>query len=441
MFRERVFPCSSKDETSHALEAFIGPAPKFLIGAQASTLPRSGKHVVISRFPTQWLQRELAGAGYSYMYDFCVLLRRGEPRWLLPLADSGIMLSGLQIYKPFALRGRLLKTLLAGTIVLGWRGWNRPKVLLASLAPLPLQVMVTEVTGEERPAFALWLGNRESFRTLTVQVMRPNGEVLGYIKLPLTGAAAERVRHEAKLLTRLWDKFPCLRPHIPQVLHSSQWNGGFMLFQSSGPRARGPSAFGRLHTRFLQQLWKAEPVRTAGHRLVEEVAAGWQRVQPQLATEWRDLGEASLQEASRRLEGATVSCGVMHGDFAPWNTRQENGRLFVFDWESAKEQTPKLWDVFHFDEKVTSLLDKKPVRYAEFGLTCPADDASFLLYSLRAVCKALEDGGSLLEPKLNYHKEQILRGLQGSPKKWSGYHRGAKTVGSGINEHFKEGVL
>src|SRR2546429_5164298 len=99
MFRERVFPCSSKDETSHALEAFIGPAPKFLIGAQASTLPRSGKHVVISRFPTQWLQRELAGAGYSYMYDFCGLLRRRGPRWLLPFAVSARIQIRLHVYK------------------------------------------------------------------------------------------------------------------------------------------------------------------------------------------------------------------------------------------------------------------------------------------------------------------------------------------------------
>src|SRR5207247_3471671 len=110
MLRELV--CSSKNETSRALAAFIGPAPKFLVGA-GCTLPSSGKHVVISHFSTQLLQRELARAGYSHIYDFCVLLRRREPRWLLPLADSGIMLSGLQIYKPFALRARLLKTLLA----------------------------------------------------------------------------------------------------------------------------------------------------------------------------------------------------------------------------------------------------------------------------------------------------------------------------------------
>jgi len=66
------------------------------------------------------------------------------------------------------------------------------------------------------------------------------------------------------------------------------------------------------------------------------------------------------------------------------------------------------------------------------GLTCPADDASILLYSLRSVAKALEDGGSLLEPKLNYHKEQILRCLQGSAKKWSGPRRGAKTGGVSV---------
>ena len=36
-----------------------------------------------------------------------------------------------------------------------------------------------------------------------------------------------------------------------------KWNGGFVLFQSSGPRKRGPNGFGRMHTQFLENLWQA----------------------------------------------------------------------------------------------------------------------------------------------------------------------------------------
>jgi len=402
----------NEDDVLQAIEAFIGPATQRSILRPESVLPLDGDTVLISFSPSGRLQRELVRAGYTHRCEFSVLPNCEEPRWLLPIADTPTMLSGLQMYTPFAVRARLLKALLEGMILLGWRGWKHARVLLARSSPLPLQVMVTDITGEERPAFALSLGKRERFRALTAQVTRPSGEVLGYIKLPLTEAATERLRHEANMLTGLWDKSPRLRPHIPRVLYSGEWSGTFILFQSSGPRTRGPNEFGTIHIQFLEQLWQAQTVDKGGHALVGEVAARWQQVEPQLGTEWHHLGQAALREAERQLEGTTVSCGVMHGDFAPWNTRQENGSLFAFDWESARWAAPKLWDVFHFNDQVTILLHEKPMCYAEFGLTSPADDALLLLYRLHRVCEALEHGGSYLAPKINHQKRQIFRCLQ-----------------------------
>lgn len=405
---DRDFARSRKNnEVFEAICAFIGAPPEVLAEIPAKfSAPR--KKCVLSRSPSRSLRRQLAGSGYSHMSEFCVLSRGGgEVAWLLPVTDSQTMRSGLQMYQPFALRGRFLKTMLAGAIRFGWKGRFASTVLLASVQLLPLQILITEITGEEHPVFALWLGNREHFRTMTVEVMRPGGEVLGFVKLPLTNAATVRVRQEAKFLEWLWDRSPSVRPHIPRVLHSGEWDGGFMLFQSSGPRATGPTAFCSMHRQFLRQLWNTEPVSRAGSSLITEAAADWQKSLPQLPSEWCDLGQASLQQASRCLERRTVLCGVMHGDFAPWNTRQENGRLFVFDWESAENGRPTLWDVFHFNEKITSLLHGAPVQDEEISLRGATVDALFLLYSLRRVSKALEDGGSLLQPKLDWHKQQI----------------------------------
>jgi hypothetical protein len=167
-----------------------------------------------------------------------------------------------------------------------------------------------------------------------------------------------------------------------------------------------------MHTLFLEELWQAQPVFKPGPVLVEKVAARWRQIEPQLETEWRHLGQAALRDARLQLEGTTVPCGVMHGDFAPWNTRQHDGSLFAFDWESARWDVPKLWDVFHFKEQATFLLHKKEVDYTEFDLKSTADSASLLLYRLHAVCEALEQGGPYVTAKINQQKDQIVHYLQ-----------------------------
>ena len=110
-----------------------------------------------------------------------------------------------------------------------------------------------EVTGECQRSLPCRWAPRDRFRKLTIQVMRPEGEILGYIKLPLTEAATERVRHEAEMLGRLWN-FPALRCHIPEVLYAGDWENGYILFQSRGPSYPGPIQFNNLHEDFLQIL-------------------------------------------------------------------------------------------------------------------------------------------------------------------------------------------
>ena len=296
---------------------------------------------------------------------------------------------GIEIYTPYASRARILKGLLVRAVKAGWQGLARSRVLIAAREPLALENLVREVPGDASPVFALSLGTPGRYRKLTVQVMGSDGEILGYIKLPLTEAATERLRHEAEVLSRLGN-FATLRPHVPKLLHAGEWADGYILFQSRGPSCPGPAQFGAPHEKFLRTLWSVQQTESPGQTIVEKVAARWRKAEPLLSAEWRILGKKALDRARRELDRVMIPCGIMHGDFAPWNTRVENGRLFVFDWESAVWDAPTLWDVFHFHVQVAGTLSKEGGHGLPLDRS-PGDRSLFLLYILSSLCQFFEE--------------------------------------------------
>ena len=384
-----------------------GPAPSGN-ELQPGALPGS---VVVSLNPSNSTKNDLAGQGYTCARSFVALPSLTSPRWLFPLGNGRCALEGLEIYKPYARGARVLKGLLTAIVAAHCQGFAPHRVLVASRSPLPLEALVREVTGECQPVFALSLGTEGRFRKLTVQVMRPSGEILGYIKLPLTHAAVERVRHEAETLNHLWS-FPALRPHIPRVLYSGEWGEGAILFQSGGSSRPGPVFFNRQCKEFLQLLWGIRSTEKPGHVLCEEVAARWRKAEPGLAPGWRALGQAALARAKRELDGATIPCGLAHGDFAPWNTRVEGGHLYVFDWESASWEAPTLWDIFHFKTQVAALLNKKNDLRTS-GDCRSGERAPFLLYLLNSACQLFGEESPAQGIGLEYRRQVLAKQLGG----------------------------
>ena len=367
--------------------------------------------VMVSLNPSNSTKNDLASQGYTNTRVFFSLPSLTSPRWLFPLGNGRCAHEGLQIYKPYAKAARVLKGLLTTMVVAHCSRFVPHQVLVASRGPLPLEALVREVTAECQPVFALSLGTEMRFRKLTVQVMRPDGEILGYIKLPLTDGAVERVRHEARTLDHLWS-FPALRSHIPQVLYSGEWGDGTILFQSGGPSRPGPVLFNRQCEEFLQLLWGIRTTEKPGHVLWEEVAARWRKAEPSLASGWQALSQAALAKAKRELDGVMVPCGVAHGDFAPWNTRVGDGQLYVFDWEFASWETPNLWDIFHFKTQAAALLNKK--NDAHISWDCRSGErASFLLYLLNSACELFGEESSARGIGVEYRRQLLAKQLGG----------------------------
>ncbi|MBI3668703.1 MAG: hypothetical protein HY237_02825 [Acidobacteria bacterium] len=346
---------------------------------------------------------------YPHVHRFAVLPSRKSPRLLLPIEDRRTMLEGLQIYEPYTPVGRLLKFLLVGAIKAGWQGWAGDQILLATRQPLALERLVQDVTGEAHPSLALSLGSPNSHCKLTVQAMRPGGETLGYIKLPLRRTAVERVRHEAGVLSRLWD-FEYMRPHIPRVLHAGEWEGSYLLFQSPGPISRGPVEFGPMHEGYFQRLWSVQTVSKPGHAVVEEVSRNWRALEPAMNDRWRELGSRALGRARAELNGIMIPCGVMHGDFGPSHTRVRRGELYVFDWEVAAWDAPNLWDIFNFHLMSWRGWNRDGAGQFPRGNE-PGERASFLLYLLDSLCGFFVEGRGADDPGVVYRERWLANEL------------------------------
>lgn len=346
---------------------------------------------------------------------YAVLPSKRAPRWLLPLGDTQTTLQGFDIFAPYAPSARLAKKVLGWAIRGGWQGWAWHKIRVESQGSLPLENLIQEIVGERSPVFSVSMGRAGAFRKLTVQVMRPDGEILGYIKLPLTEAATPRIRHEAEILTEL-QEFTNLRPHIPRVFYAGAWGDAYLLFQSPGPSRPGPAGLGASHREFLETLRSVRRVEKPGPELVGEIGASWRRFTPLLNGEWQNLGQSVLEEAERVLCGAKVECGITHGDFAPWNTQAGNGYLFVFDWESASWHVPAQWDIFHFYVQVASLLRGQVAASSKRVLALwshwPRQAVLLKLYILVSVLRLLEEGAPMRSPGIAYRRrllQDVLR--------------------------------
>ena len=288
---------------ARALKVFVGSAVCPIRDEKDLTdLDKCVSAAVFSLSPSADFGKAIRKKGYTHKYTFIAVPSRRAPRWLVPAQSRCAMLTATQMYEPHKWVARLLRRSLIGATKIGWTGWCCPKILVATKDKSALERLVEAVTSEAKPMFALSVGRQAAVRKLTIQVMRPNGDILGYMKLPLTDAAAERVRNEASILQRLWN-FPALRPHIPRLLYAGDCSGTYVLFQCPLQGARGPTTLNEMHRSLLQKLWDVHAVRMPGQSLIEAVAAKWKRVVPCLGADWERLGQEVLRRASRDLEG------------------------------------------------------------------------------------------------------------------------------------------
>jgi hypothetical protein len=353
----------------------------------------------------------------SKEFQLCALPSAKAPRFLIALDHGRVPAHALDFYQPYKAKANLFKSLIPAVVRLAPAPVRRRWIQTVPELPFSVDQLASRVTGVSRPLLTFSIAERNTFRKMTVQITAPDGTALGFCKIPLTEAARGRVRHEAETLARLRGT-DGLEAHVPEILFAGPWQDEFVLIQAPVAGRRGPERFSTSHRQFLERLWKVDPVERAGSTLIDEVRGRWRTTDGSIPSSLRALVEMAFWVAEEQLAGRTIPCGLSHGDFAPWNTRQDGTCLRVFDWEAAASAVPIWWDIFHFDSQVAGLLGEDARCGFDFD-SHPAGSGVYLLYLIRSICDAAVEVPEA--PRgLPYRELQIRRRLTAHRKRGSG---------------------
>ena len=289
-----------------------------------------------------WLRRLLPNAAYAAGREFIALPSRAHARLLIPPSPRRAAANGLAVYNPQRFLPRLAARMLRGALRAGLA-----QPFLRSRAHLPTQPLedrLRDVTGESDAVVSVSLGTPGPRRKPTLQVIGANGDVFGYAKLGHDSVTAELLRNEADTL-RLLAGCSFSTAIVPRVLDLSTCGGCHLLVQRARKSAGVPAPrLDRRHLRFLVELAGVEqPTTVPPVQARLESSAG--SIRDAGFVWYASLIDRAADSASMALTETPVV--LTHGDFAPWNIRESDSRLLVYDWEDAGPGLPAS-DIFYF---------------------------------------------------------------------------------------------
>lgn len=273
---------------------------------------------------------------------YAVVAARSNPRWwLLPLHSRPAAAAGLEMLQPVTRAAHLAKHAARGIARLGPLRWlGRGQLALSGLPDLggAFDGAVAHV--------ACFTGTDGPHRKTALQVMDASGAILGYAKLSRAAHVRPWLRNEAETLRRVADlglktaDVPTLMALRDEAEHSLLVTDSLKSATHAAPREPGQA-----HLAFLAEL-RARTGRTGAGPTLDRLAQRAADLALRAGADWA-ARLARTNTALRPVADEIPVC-LAHGDFTPWNTFLQNGRLYVFDWEYADERWPVGFDLAHF---------------------------------------------------------------------------------------------
>ena len=266
------------------------------------------------------------------------------------------------LYLPYSLKGRLLKSVLKFLSARGFLNVLRSQRITPkfSYESETLKKCIADIFKRDDLALAISTGTPGPFRKITAMVMDSNGKNLGFVKIAKTPLAVERIKNEANILWGL--KFETSgtgsRVKAPECLYDGQINDAFILVQSPAPfeGRSGRSDFNEDYAEILNAFIKDTVVKKnfAESEFCKRLKNGIMKY----SLSFRDLLMNALNYLEETICNKEITFSLSHGDFAPWNILWNGKKAFIFDWESANLKAPAGIDLIHFLFQTGFLLKK-----------------------------------------------------------------------------------
>jgi hypothetical protein len=296
----------------------------------------------------------LAGAGFTYSRRFAVLPTLAAARWFVPLDNPSLSSAALSLYTPTRASARFKRFLARAAMHLRVPFWYRDSVWIAARREPPLERTMRGLFPDADVRLALSAGAPEPARNrkASIVVLGPGGQILAFGKAAASQLSKQIAAHEARALQGI-AKLLGERQVVPQVLFSGDVDGVYVTAQTPlRGRPTGPRLTPAIQT-FLRNLQTPETKPAARTSLVEGLP---------VRIDALPAGKAELSSAFDsllpKLEALKVQVTVIHGDFAPWNLREDRGEISAFDWEYAELDGLPLFDETHFRLQVGFQLHK-----------------------------------------------------------------------------------
>jgi hypothetical protein len=321
----------------HGLET---RATKVLVGSTTSG-EADGLVVINSKVD----EEKLALDGFAYIRRFAVLPDLKTARWFVPLDSAGVSSAGFSLYSPARFSARLKVAAARVAAYAKLPVWYRDTITIAQRTFPPIERKLAELFDGASFRLAMSSGAPEPARNrkVSLAIIGIDGRIIGFAKVAHSPLSHRLMNDEARALPELSGR----KIGAPQLLFAGDIDGAFVTLQKP---LKGKPVSTRLSQNKLALLASLRSSRIVPASETNLVSTLRDRLTDDQLVE-------AFDEALPILKETRLPATIIHGDFAPWNLREDAGKVSAFDWEYAELDGLPYFDETHYRLQVGYLLE------------------------------------------------------------------------------------
>ncbi|MEM8923000.1 MAG: hypothetical protein AAGD35_05815 [Actinomycetota bacterium] len=283
----------------------------------------------------QWLRSLLGSDTSGSPVTYLARPSATEPRLLVPLRPRKVAAASMRRLNGG--RAPSEAAAIGGARILARLGLLRfaPGEVLTEPA-FALVRHLASLLGEPGLTASITIGPPRRNRKPVLQLLRPDGRVVGFAKVGWSDLTRDLVRNEAEVLRSAGGRFPH-RVEAPGLVLVEEWRDLVVTVCSELRPPNGLPAGAPEAAEVVRLVSLIDRERRSFHRLpmLDEPALG-----PAAAA-------IDVPALSERHETVELTTALWHGDLTPWNMVRRSGRTYLWDWEFAGPHRPVGFDLLH----------------------------------------------------------------------------------------------